>query len=147
MTYTQQVTTRDAAKSAARDLRAQYSGKGTPISHGHALDLIAKAEGYRDWNGFSAFLKVQEARALPQIGDRITATYLGQNQTGEILKSDEMSQGRTRITILLDEAVDVVKFDSFSAYRQRITSVIGEHGESFDKTSDGNPVLKISLEI
>nr|WP_237028953.1 glyoxalase superfamily protein [Phaeobacter porticola] len=52
---------------------------------------------------------------------------------------------RRRVTLHLEEPVDVVKFDSFSALRQRINGTIGWDGRSVERTSDGVPQLVLEL--
>jgi len=41
-------------KTMARLLRARLDAEGTPISHSHALEVVASALGYRDWNTCAA---------------------------------------------------------------------------------------------
>ena len=52
---------------------------------------------------------------------------------------------RFRITLHFDEPVDVVTFDSFSAYRQRVTGTIDSTGRTAEKTSDGRPHMELAL--
>jgi hypothetical protein len=47
------------------------------------------------------------------------------------------------VTLEFDEPVDVVEFESFSNFRQRITMTISSAGVSFAKTSDGVPHLVV----
>ena len=44
----------------------------------------------------------------------------------------------------MDDPVDVVTFDSFSAFRQRVTATIDEHGVSPSKTSNGRPHMVLN---
>lgn len=53
--------------------------------------------------------------------------------------------GWFRLVLDLDEAVDVVRFDSFSNYRKRIRAVIGPNGHSKERTSDGVPHVRLDL--
>jgi catechol 2,3-dioxygenase-like lactoylglutathione lyase family enzyme len=46
----------DQAKSMAKQLRAALATECTEVSHGRALELIAKTLGFRDWNTASASL-------------------------------------------------------------------------------------------
>ncbi len=131
------------AKNAAKNLRAHFVARGHTISHSKALELVAKSEGFRDWNTFSAYLKKCETLPGFFAGDRIDAIYLGQPGSGVILKSEEFDQGRWHVAIQLDDPVDVVRFDSFSSIRSRISATIGADGNSFDHTSDGNPILRL----
>ena len=42
------------AKLMAKELRATLAGRGTDISHGEALELVARQFGARDWNTLAA---------------------------------------------------------------------------------------------
>ena len=48
---------------------------------------------------------------------------------------------RQRVTLHFDAPIDVVQFDSFSSFRQRVTAVIGVAGRSVEHTSNGTPHL------
>ena len=48
--------TPDEVKARAKRLRAELAGRGQVISHGQALDLVARTLGARDWNTLSARL-------------------------------------------------------------------------------------------
>jgi hypothetical protein len=48
------------------------------------------------------------------------------------------------VSLDLDEAVDVVTFDSFSSFRKRVNGVIGKEGVSRERTSNGRPQLELS---
>lgn len=51
--------------------------------------------------------------------------------------------GRYRLTMKFDEPVDVVTFESFSAFRQRVTATVDETGRTIEKTSNGLPQLEL----
>lgn len=128
------------AKARARALRAALAAQGTDVSHSQALELIAQRHGYRDWNTFRARLDTAPARALHP-GDRVTGQYLSQPFAATIRAVETLHPGWVRVTLDLDEAVDVVTFDSFSNFRKRITGVIGPEGRSREATSDGKSHL------
>jgi hypothetical protein len=48
---------------------------------------------------------------------------------------------RFRVTVTFDEPVDVVRFDSFSNLRQRVSCTIDSDGRTPENTSDGRPQL------
>ena len=52
--------------------------------------------------------------------------------------------GRYRLTLDLDEPVDVVTFDSFSAFRKRVHCTIDETGRTIEKTSNGRPHVELA---
>ena len=131
----------DDLKAQAKRLRAALAEDGDFISHSEALELLAKQLGFRDWNTLHAAIGNRPAPL--QLGDRIAGAYLGQPFEGEIIAVEALSGGRRRITIDFDEAVDVVTFESFSAFRKRVTAVIDEDGKSAEKTSDGRPQMEL----
>lgn len=131
----------DALKTQARRLRQALAEDGDFITHSEALELLAKQLGYRDWNTLHA--AVGNRPSPPQLGERVSGAYLGQDFSGEIIGVESLSAGRHRVTIIFDEAVDVVTFDSFSAFRKRVTAIISDDGASAEKTSDGRPQMEI----
>ncbi|XYK82190.1 MAG: glyoxalase superfamily protein [Labrenzia sp.] len=133
-------------KSQAKRLRLAISNSDSAdVSHSKSLELVAKQYGYRDWNTLHAATKSNGFRPFT-VGDRVNGTYLGQSFEGEILGFAKTSQSGTyRVTIQFDAPVDVVTFDSFSAYRSRVTCTIRENGVAINRTSDGRPHLVMDL--
>ncbi len=137
------LSTRDQAKARAREIRADLAKAGTPISHSEALEWVAKELGYRDWNTASARLSNMPEVVL-QVGDQVAGRYLKQAFDGRVLAVREMAGGTAfEVTLEFDEPIDVVEFDSFSNFRQRITTTVSSGGVSFAKTSDGVPHLTV----
>jgi hypothetical protein len=134
--------TLDTLKSQAKRLRSALAEDGDFITHSEALELLAKQMGFRDWNTLQASVGNRPAAPL-QIGARVCGAYLGQKFSGEIIGVEALSSGRQRVTIDFDEPVDVVTFESFSAFRKRVTAVIGEDGRSAEKTSNGRPQMEL----
>lgn len=133
----------EQAKRQARELRRQHVGKGQPISHSKALELIANQLGFRDWNTAAARLSNHPDIEL-QVGDHVRGIYLKQPFTARILSVTKQGDGRYfRLSLDLDEPVDVVTFDSFSAFRKRVHGVVNARGDSPARTSDGEPHLSI----
>ena len=111
------VHTRDQAKARAREIRAALAGQGTTISHSAALERVAAEQGYADWNTLSARLSNEPERPLA-VGDRVAGSYLKQRFEGTVLAVASLAGGSAfRVTVELDEPVDVVTFASFSARR------------------------------
>ena len=131
----------EAFKTQAKRLRSALAEDGDFISHSEALELLAKQMGFRDWNTLHA--AVRNLRPAPLLGERVSGAYLGQEFIGEITAIEALSSERWRVTVNFDEPVDVVTFESFSAYRQRVTAVIGKDGASAEKTSDGRPQMEL----
>jgi hypothetical protein len=59
-----QSPTLDALKGQAKRLRAALAADGDLISHCEALELIAKQNGYRDWNTLHAPAVKQASQPL-----------------------------------------------------------------------------------
>ena len=138
------IHTRDQAKARARTIRAAMAADGRNISHAAALERVAAEHGFASWNALSARLSNAPEVAL-QVGDRIRGCYLKQDFEGVVLGVHSLAEGGAfRISIELDEAVDVVRFDSFSAFRRRVNGTVSPGGVSYAKTSDGVPHLVVA---
>ncbi|MDM9629136.1 glyoxalase superfamily protein [Rhizobium sp. S152] len=137
----------DELKSQAKRLRQAMTERGTAIAHGAALELVASQYGVRDWNTLAALASKTNMPPLAGItvGARIRGRYLNQPFSGQVLALAALPGGDHKITIHFDEPVDVVTFESFSAFRQRINAQIDENGRSPRKTSDGIPHLVLDL--
>ncbi|MFV0513668.1 MAG: glyoxalase superfamily protein [Jhaorihella sp.] len=127
-----------ALKAQARRLRSRLADHGTAISHSQSLELVARQNGARDWNTLRALAARPDRNRPLAIGDRVAGTYLGQPFTGHVHGlSQAENPSCQRITVRFDEPVDVVRFDSFSAFRRQVSATIGANGQSVHKTSDG----------
>ena len=137
------------AKKRATHLRETAAENGQALSHGRALEMVAREQGARDWNTLRAQLAKRgtvsddlDIAAL-RTGMKVEGRYMNQPFTGRILDTITEGDGR-RIAIHLDRPVDVVTFTSFSNMRRRIRGTIGKDGRSKERTSDGNPHLMIT---
>ncbi|MBL8575822.1 MAG: hypothetical protein JNK47_01225 [Mesorhizobium sp.] len=136
--------TREQAKQRAQAIRADHAARNAAISHSAALEKVAMELGYRDWNTASARLSNLPEVPL-QVGDRVAGTYLKMPFAGRVLGVREVYGGGSyEITLQFDTPVDVVSFDSFSAFRSRVTATIGSDGVSTAKTSDGHPHMRVT---
>ncbi|MEP3300706.1 MAG: glyoxalase superfamily protein, partial [Roseibium sp.] len=131
-------------KAQAKRLRAAMpAATDAPLNHGQSLDLVARQYGFRDWNTLHA-AKGNAPNMPLSLGQKVSGTYLHQAFQGEIVSAAKLGpSNRTRITIVFDEPVDVVSFDSFSAFRQRVTVTLGNDGKTAEKTSDGVPHMQL----
>lgn len=137
-------------KQQARRLREAMQEQGGSMTHGAALEMVARSHGFRDWNTLAALEKGQPNRMdgeqpLPfAVGRPVRGRYLGHAFTGKVLSVTSMAAGGLyKVVIHFDEPVDVVTFDSFSALRSRISADVGRDGVSPRKTSNGLPQLII----
>ncbi|MDK1375356.1 MULTISPECIES: glyoxalase superfamily protein [unclassified Sinorhizobium] len=135
----------DALKDQARRLRSRLASEGEQISHSKSLELVAAQYGYRDWNTLHAAVGNRPPVNPWVLGSRVKGHYLGQAFNAEILSAHAIGAepGRYRLTFKFDEPVDVVTFESFSAFRQRVTATIDGTGRTVEKTSNGRPHLEL----
>lgn len=131
-----------ALKAQAKNLRARLAEDGDFISHSESLEIIAAQYGRRDWNTLRAEAARRQSSAL-KVGARLNGRYLRQPFTGEVISLSKLPGDKTRLAIRFDAPVDVVTFESFSAFRTRVTAVVGADWTSPRKTSDGAPHLAI----
>lgn len=145
MTHTSPLPSLEALKAQARNLRGSLEREGNFIKHGEALEFIAAQYGYRDWNTLHAAVG-NAPRGELAVGSTVSGAYLGQPFTGTILSLTALGGGtHFRVSLDLNEAVDVVRFDSFSAFRKRINGTVDKRGISHAHTSDGTPHLVIEV--
>jgi hypothetical protein len=127
-------------------MRSALSADGHSISHSRALELLARQHGYKDWNTLHAAAGNHTGSGPVAVGERVRGTYLSQPFDGEVIGLARLpTHGRYRITIQFDAPVDVVTFDSFSAFRKRVTVTVDEHGVSPQKTSNGEPHMRLQI--
>ena len=131
-------------KAQAKRLRAALSDDGDFITHSESLELIARQYGFRDWNTIHARAGNRPSEPY-RIGDQRTGAYLGQAFSGEIHAVKRLGDtGLYEVSFNFDEPVDVVRFDSFSAFRKRVSVTIDRDGVSQARTSDGEPHLRLN---
>ncbi len=135
---TRDLPTRAEAKAEAKRLRAERAADGAQITHAQALEIVAHRYGFRDWNAAHAAIRDRTPKAW-NAGGRVAGTYLSQPFTATVLSAEPLQPGWVRLTLNLDEAVDVVQFESFSNLRKQIRIVVGPNGQSRERTSDGTP--------
>jgi len=145
MTIENTLPTIDELKAQAKRLRASLADAGNSTSHARALELVARQYGYRDWNTLSASAGIRHPNIPLTVGARVGGRYLGQPFTARVVGVNAYSNsGRYRFTLDLDKPVDVVTFESFSAFRRRITCTVDLTGRSAEKTSNGQPVMEMT---
>ncbi|GAB2206937.1 glyoxalase superfamily protein [Roseibium sp. ROS1] len=130
-------------KAQAKRLRAALAAKGQDISHSQALELLSAQYGFKDWNTVSA-TAARPNQMQFAVGNRVSGTYMKQPFEGEVLSLTRVGPaGQYRVTIKFDTPVDVVTFDSFSAFRSQVVVLINGDGVAVKRTSDGEPYLRM----
>jgi hypothetical protein len=140
--------TLEAVKQQASRLRRRLGDDGLAVSHSKALEMVAHLYGYRDWNTCHAALDRQPQRRNSlrlALGDRVQGTYMSQPFTATVLAVKTVGPDHCAVELELDQAVDVVTFDSFSNFRKRVRGVIDPLGQSYAHTSDGRPHLDVRI--
>ena len=136
----------EALKAQAKRLRSALALDGTSVGHSQSLELLAHQHGYKDWNTLHAAVGNRPLTSPVMPGQRVSGQYLGQSFNGDVLSVQNLvSSNRYRLTLQFDEPVDVVAFDSFSAFRKRVSCTIGIDGLTTEKTSNGQPQLRLDL--
>lgn len=130
------------AKTHAKRLRTDLADQGSEISHAAALELVAHQNGFANWNGFHSAIGNRPPDGWA-VGGRVQGRYLSQPFAATVIAVEMQRPGWFRLVLDLDEAVDVVTFDSFSNFRKRIQAAIGPEGTSRERTSDGQPHLQL----
>lgn len=141
---TRQLPTITEAKQQARRLREDLAARGTEVGHAQALEMVAHQLGFRDWNTCHAAIGNRPPDGFTP-GGRVRGRYLGQGFEATVIGVEMPRPGWYRLELDLDEAVDVVTFDSFSNFRKRIRGTVGPSGVSRERTSDGAPHLELDI--
>ena len=133
-------------KAQAKRLRARLEDDGQPVGHSQSLELVAHQYGYKNWNTLHAAVGNRPPPCPVVLGQRVRGRYLGQSFAGEVIAVRAVTPpGRFRITLHFDDPVDVVTFESFSAFRSRVNCTIDSRGVTAERTSNGQPHLHLDL--
>ncbi|UYN99887.1 MAG: hypothetical protein KIT02_01205 [Devosia sp.] len=143
MSFSLDTPSAQTLKSEAKSLREERARQGETLTHGAALEAVARAHGYRDWNTARAALP--ERVAVPfQVGMRVKGFYLEQPFRG-LLIGVQLSGNRQyfTVTIQFDEPVNVTPTFMFAAHRHRVTATVDIRGISPDLRGNGAPVMQL----
>src|SRR5690606_24906099 len=109
MTFSLDTPSTATLKAEARTLRAERALTGTPMTHGAALEEVARAHGFRDWNTAAAAIPERVASPV-QVGQRVRGTYLGQPFMGLVIGVNLLSSMQHyEVTVKADKPIDVSK--------------------------------------
>jgi hypothetical protein len=131
-------------KAEAKVLRTERSAAGAPITHGAALEEIARRHGFRDWN--TAVAAIPERAVSPvQVGQRVKGSYLGRPFTGMVLGVQmRADMAHYEVTVKFDHPVDVSRSTLMGPIlRQRVRATVDLRGISLASTSDGEPHMRV----
>jgi len=130
-------------KSEAKALRDSRAAAGTPLTHGAALEQVARAHGHRDWNTARAALPDQLPTPF-QVGRRVSGRYLGQPFTGLLLGVQLLGNGgHAKLTVQFDTPVNVTPDFMFATLRHRVTATVDAHGNTPALRGNGEPQMSV----
>nr|WP_314260568.1 glyoxalase superfamily protein [uncultured Devosia sp.] len=141
MSFSLDTPSAQTLKSEAKVLRAQRELAGETLSHGAALEQVARAHGYRDWNTARAALPDRVVSPW-QVGQKVKGLYLDQPFTGMLIGVQLLGNMQNyTVTIQFDAPVNVTPTFMFAALRHRVVSTVDIHGTSSAMRGNGNPQL------
>lgn len=143
------ITTSSDYKSHARRLRDALAADGITVSHGKALELVARQNGARDWNTLAAkgpaTGNTTERGSAPfAVGETVEGTFNGTPAHGRVIGlSETIKPELWRITVKFDPPVDASTSQNFSIKRNRVEMVVGEDGRSRRLTGTETGVMAL----
>ena len=76
-----------------------------------------------------------------RVGQLVSGLYLGHRFKGQVKSASSTSSGLWMLTLVFDEAVDVVASEHFFNYRRQVNCTVGPDRRTARKTSDGQPQI------
>jgi hypothetical protein len=140
-------------KNQAKRLRDALAQEGLAVSHGKALDIVARQNGARDWNTLAAravadAVAPQTAEAAPtpfRVGQAVAGTFNGNPAKGRVIGLEEtIKPDLWRVTVAFNPPVDASTSDLFKAERRRVTMVVGADGKSRRLTGTETGVMALA---
>ncbi len=146
MSFSLDTPSAQTLKSEAKNLRDERARTGQMLTHSAALEEVARAHGYRDWN--TARASLPDRVVVPfQVGMRVKGFYLEQPFKG-LLIGVQLSNNMQlyTVTIQFDEPVNVTPKLMFAAHRQRVTATVDARGISPALRGNGQPQTRLMRE-
>ena len=134
----------DAYKAQAKRLRTALAERDITLSHGHALEAVARQHGFRDWNTLTATGSARSDRPF-QVGDRVTGIFMKRPFTGTVIGVQLRAKAPLRqTTFKFDAPVDIADSDRFHVWRHRVTVTLDPDGRSTNAIGkrDGRMAVK-----
>jgi hypothetical protein len=141
MSFSLDIQSVQTLKSEAKAMREERSAAGEMMTHAAALEMVAKAHGFRDWN--TARASLPDRVAVPfQVGQRVHGTYLEQPFKGILIGVQLMSDGQHfKITVNFDAPVNVTPNFMFASFRHRVMATVDLHGVTPALRGNGVPQM------
>lgn len=139
------IPTISALKQQAAALREELRLSSTHIAHSRSLELLSHKYGFKDWNCLSAAAKSAPLKCPVTVGDYVSGFYLGQPFNAHVKSVKGTAYpDRFQVSFHFTEPVDVVTFESFSSFRQRVSCTLNHEGVTYEKISNGTPHLRLN---
>ncbi len=146
MSFSLDTPSAQTLKSEAKTLREDRARTGQMLTHGAALEEVARAHGYRDWNTARAALP-DRAEVPFQVGMRVKGFYLEQPFKGMLLGVNLSGNMQFfTVTIQFDTPVNVTPNLMFEAFRHRVTATVDARGISPALRGNGQPQMRLMRE-
>ena len=134
-------------KTHAKRLRDALAADGIAVSHGKALELVARQHGARDWNPLAAKENGSETtvQTTPfNVGDRVEGTFNDSPAQGRIIGlAETIKPSLWRVTVHFDPPVNASTSRHFAAERRRVEMVVGADGRSRRLTGTETGVMAL----
>lgn len=135
-------------KTHAKRLREALAAEGVALSHGKALDIVARQNGARDWNTLSARLdtpaSIVQAAAPFAVGDQVAGAFNGRAASGRIIGvAETIKPDLWRVTVKFSPPVDASTSPNFRAERTRVEMIVGADGRSRRLTGTENGTMAL----
>lgn len=138
-------TTSSDYKTHAKRLRDALAAEGIAVSHGKALDIVARQNGARDWNTLSARAGAATDVAPPfSVGDHVEGAFNGSPAHGRVIGlAETIKPDLWRVTVKFSPPVDASTSANFQAERTRVEMVVGADGRSRRLTGTETGVMEL----
>ncbi len=130
-------------KAQARRYRASHLAQGRTLSHSRALELVARQQGFADWNTAVANCRQHPVPEKLAAGKVVQGRYLSHPFEARIVAATQLPDGQVHLTLDLDEGIDVSASSRFSAVRKRVSGTVDSTGRSAESLADGTPQLQV----
>lgn len=141
-------------KTHARRLRDALAAEGIGLSHGRALDIVARQHGERDWNTLAARASASagapetapETKPAPfAVGDAVAGLFNGAPATGRVIGlAETIKPDLWRVTVKFSPPVDASTSANFRAERTRVEMIVGADGRSRRLTGTETGVMALA---
>jgi hypothetical protein len=136
-------------KTYAKRLRDALADEGIALSHGKALDIVARQNGARDWNTLAARTNDSASPVTMTgtpfaVGDHVEGAFNGKPATGRVIGlAETIKPDLWRVTVKFSPAVDASTSENFRAARTRVEMVVGADGRSRRLTGTETGVMEL----